>query len=242
MASTQAISAVVLAAVVVAAVFLAFDGRIGDASHGARRLLGLRRPHWNGVLPDNIVDQQLPTVRNPHYGMHVIALGKNGSLWHKFQTGPANMSAAIPYVPMSPWHCLTKDPSLIFANSPAIALNADGRIELFVAYKPDSLDIWQMYQTDPKDPLAWSAPRAPYCDPATSSCRRCLAQPACKATFWSDGYAWTTSQQSLWLDPNDKKLRLTWRNFDGYVYEMVQAAPSSSTHWINNALQYAIFE
>merc|ERR550514_1112507 len=95
------------------------------------------------------------------------------------------------------------DLPLIFGNSPAIALNADGRIELFVGYKPDSLDIWQTYQTDAKNPLAWSTPRAPYCDPSMDSCKQCLKQEACRATFWSSAFVWTTSQQYLWLNPQD---------------------------------------
>merc|ERR1712216_840773 len=111
------------------------------------------------------------------------------------------------HVPMSQWLCLTPNASLVFGNSPAIALNADGHIELFVGYKNDSLDLWQMYQTDPKDPLAWSVPRAPYCDPAMATCRQCLQKPECKATFWTNGFAWTTSQQSLWLDPKDNLLK-----------------------------------
>lgn len=225
-------------------VLLPGSGLDGYGQHAGRALLGLKpkQPNWIGVLPDNIVDQQLPMVRTPHYGMHVIALGKNGSLFHKYQTGPTNTSVPWPYVPMSDWLCLTPNPSLKFGNSPAIALNADGHIELFVGYLPDSLDIWQMYQTDPKDPLAWSAPRAPYCDPSTASCLKCLAKPECEATFWSNGYAWTTSQQSLWLNPHDQKLRLTWRNFDGHVYEMTQAKPNDSTTWPVDSLQYAIFE
>lgn len=211
----------------------------------------LQEPLWQGVLPDNIIDQQLPTVRNPHYGMHVIALGKNGSLFHKYQTGLPNMSDPMPIVPMTEWRCLTpatyKNTSgvelpLIFGNSPAIALNGDGRIELFVGFQADSLDLWQMYQTDAKNPLAWSKPRAPYCDPSFPDCQKCLAKPECKAGFWSDGYTWTTSQQSLWLHPSDNKLRLTWRNFDGHLYEKTQQAPSSSEHWTSDALQYAIFE
>lgn len=221
----------------------------GGASTGSSALHAGAR--WGGVLPDNIIDQQLPMVRNPHYGMHVIALGKNGSLFHKYQIGKANMSGPMPKVPMSEWSCLTpatyKNTSgvelpLIFGNSPAVALNADGRIELFVGFTAGSMDVWQMYQTDAKNPLAWSTPRAPYCDPSFADCRKCLAKPECKANFWSDGYTWTTSQQSLWLDPNDKKLRLTWRNFDGYVYEKVQLAPNKSDHWGTDGLQYALFE
>jgi hypothetical protein len=250
---------VLLGTALIGLVFLyAGDEHVQQFRHGGRALMGLssgkfllRAPQWNGVLPDNIIDQQLPTVRNPHYGMHVVALGKNGSLFHKYQTGKPNMSDPSPSVPMSEWKCLTpatyKNESgvevpLIFGNSPAIALNADGRIELFVGFKPDSLDVWQMYQTDAKNPMAWSKPRAPYCDPSSADCVKCLKKPECKANYWSDGYTWTTSQQALWLNPDDKKLRLTWRNFDGFVYEKVQLAPSKSDIWDSSAMQYAIME
>jgi len=195
------------------------------------------RLRWNSsVLPDNIANQQLPMVRNPNYGVHVIALGKNGSLWHQYQTGPLNTSTGS--VPMSDWQCLTPDPKTIFGNAPAIALNADGRIELFVGYQNDSLDIWQMYQTDAKNPLAWSAPRAPWCDPSEKPCQDCLAKPECKSTFWTEGYIWTTSQQTLWLNPQDQMLRLSWRNFDGHLFEMTQGAPSNSTKWPLGSIMY----
>lgn len=266
MAWTGSIGNVVIGALLGAGIVLLF-GESGSANYGGRALQGLtlrpsmvspavHEPNWIGVLPDNIIDQQLPMVRNPHYGMHVIALGKNGSLFHKYQTGEVNKSAAFPHVPMTNWICLTPNVAMIFGNdtnptsavpvfgnSPAIALNADGRIELFVGYKPDSLDIWQMYQTDPKDPLAWSAPRAPYCDPSLTSCITCLKDPKCTAAnFYTTGYAWTTSQQSLWLEPTTKKLKLTWRSFDGHLYEMTQSAPSMSASYPLDLLQYAIME
>jgi len=255
----------VLGASLVAVVFL-FQGEtqaINDGPHG-RKLMGVSMtqlrssglpadtaPHWDGVLPNNIIDQQIPLVRNAHYGVHAVALGKNGSLYHKYQTGPANVSAGVPYVPMTEWLVLTPETykntsgiarPLTFGNAPAIALNADGRIELFVGYAPDSLDVWQMYQTDAKNPLAWSTPRAPFCDPSFADCKKCLAVPACKAQFWSDGYTWTTSQQALWLNTTDNKLRLTWRNFDGHIYEKTQASPSNSTHWGTDGVQYPVFE
>jgi len=234
---------------------------VNEFRRSGRRLMGMQAaatevspldaPRWNGVLPDNFDDQQLPMVRNPHYGMHVIALGKNGSLFHMYQTGPTP-SNETSEVPMSKWAALTppvyKNTSgvevpLTFANAPAIALNADGRIELFVAYKPDSLDIWQMYQTDAKNPLAWSAARAPLCDPAFKDCLACLNKPECKKQFWADKFFWTTSQQYLWLNPEDNKLRLNFRLFDGYLYELTQSEPSKSDHYIDNLISYkTIFE
>ncbi|CAK0888917.1 unnamed protein product [Prorocentrum cordatum] len=133
--------------------------------------VALQVPHWEGVLPDNIVDQQLPMVRNPHYGLHVIALGRNGSLFHKYQTGAANTSDPMAQVPMTEWLCLT----------PAVRKNTSGadltpRVRQqpgsgvergwpyrALRYQADSLDLWQMYQTDAKDPgpaCVEQAPRA----------------------------------------------------------------------------------
>eukprot|EP00930_Biecheleria_cincta_P098563 TRINITY_DN90215_c0_g1_i1.p1 TRINITY_DN90215_c0_g1~~TRINITY_DN90215_c0_g1_i1.p1 ORF type:complete len:288 (+),score=23.36 TRINITY_DN90215_c0_g1_i1:122-865(+) len=195
-------------------------------------------PDWHGVLPDNIVDQQLPTVRNPHYGIHVVALGKNGSLFHRYQTGPINKTIAGNLLPMTNWICLTPDNSFLFGNPPAVALNADGRIELFAGDLNGSLDLIQMYQLDASNPLSWSKPRAPWCDaigpPADPECARCSRAPVsdpCYDKFWNTGYVWTTSQQALWLDSVDKKLKLSWRSFTGEMYQISQKEPSNSKQW-----------
>lgn len=197
-------------------------------------------------LPDNIVDQQLPSVRNPHYGLHIIALGVNGSLFHRYQTGPINHTAAGDVLPMTDWICLTPDNTFIYGNPPAIAMNADGRIELFVGDKNGSLDLIQMYQLDATNPLSWSKPRAPWCDalgpPADPECARCAAAPTtdpCYDKFWKRTYVWTTSQQSLWLDPADKKLKLSFRSFTGEMYQLSQAAPSNSKQWADDLMTYA---
>lgn len=189
-------------------------------------------------MPFNIFDLQIPMVHNPHYGIHLVVLGQNGSLYHRFQTGPTNTSALMPYIPMSDWHVLTKDPTLFWGNSPAIALNADGRIELIVGNTNGSLDLFQMYQTDAKDPLAWSKPRPPWCDalgpPADPACAKCADAPPsdpCYDEFWITGYVWATNEQSLWLDPNDKKLKLFWRSFTNEIYMISQKEPSNSKQW-----------
>lgn len=212
---------------------------------------GPGRLQWNEtVLPENVIDLRLPTVLNPNYGLHVFALGKNGSLFHKFQTGPSNLEAALPFTPMSDWHCLTPNASLVFGNDPAVALNADGRIELFVGFKAESYDLWQMYQTDAKNPLAWSLPRAPSClcgcpDPDPSKCTwcdNCDSRPDCSQHYWMGWCPFTTSDMELLLDPADQKLKLHYRNFDGHMYQLSQKNPSNSTIWAPRAVQMAIFE
>eukprot|EP00933_Yihiella_yeosuensis_P037733 TRINITY_DN3171_c0_g3_i1.p1 TRINITY_DN3171_c0_g3~~TRINITY_DN3171_c0_g3_i1.p1 ORF type:complete len:265 (-),score=39.60 TRINITY_DN3171_c0_g3_i1:87-881(-) len=205
---------------------------------------------WNqSVLPSNIVSQRLTVVRNPHYGHHVFALGANGSIWHKFQTGPLNKNITMT-IPMSEWHCLTKNASLVFGNDPAAAVNPDGHIELFAAFKADSYDLWQMYQTNPKDPLAWTAPRGPTCmcedpDPAKCPwCMNCASRPECQKNYWFPGAPpFTTSDMELLLDPIDHKLRLYYRNFDGHMYYIKQEKPNKSDKWSDEGgVQLAIFE
>lgn len=200
----------------------------------------LHRPLWNGsVLPDNLNDQQLVTVRNPSYGVHIFALGKNGSLYHKYQTGPMITKDPQPHVPMTEWLVLTPNASLVIGNAPAAALNADGRIELFFGYAPGSLDLYQMYQTDAKNPLAWSKPRAPWClVPSAPECDNCENRPDCYSNYWTTSYVWTTNQQELWFDPADQKLKLSWRTFDGHVYQLTQNSPSESKQWNFSSIFY----
>eukprot|EP00931_Biecheleriopsis_adriatica_P093999 TRINITY_DN67700_c0_g1_i1.p1 TRINITY_DN67700_c0_g1~~TRINITY_DN67700_c0_g1_i1.p1 ORF type:complete len:274 (+),score=33.74 TRINITY_DN67700_c0_g1_i1:86-823(+) len=215
-----------------------------ESAPTGRRLLGLQardvKPilFWNeSVLPPNVVNQTLALAHNPHYGYHVFALGLNGSIFHKFQTGPERNETAGPMVPMSDWHVLTPNASLVFANDPAVAANADGHLELIVAYQTDSLDLWQMYQTDVKDPLAWSVPRGPACaceDPDPSKCpwcQDCESRPECSAKYWCTGFPFTTSDLKMELDPSDKKLKLYYRSFDGFMYRMSQRSPSDSKKW-----------
>mmetsp|Transcript_33238 Transcript_33238/g.50225 ORF Transcript_33238/g.50225 Transcript_33238/m.50225 type:complete len:268 (+) Transcript_33238:76-879(+) len=205
---------------------------------------------WNNsVLPENVVDLRLPLVQNPHYGLHVFALGKNGSLFHKFQTGPVNKSV-LPYpeTPMSPWHVLTPNASMIWGNDPAVALNQDGHIELFVAWKQDAYDLWQMYQTDPKDPLAWSVPRGPTCicdavsPTACPWCDNCNQRYDCYKNYWLDHAPFTTNDQQLLLDEKTGKLKLYFRNFDGHIYELSQREPNNSTRWSFDSVSLGIFE
>lgn len=214
----------------------------------APKVLDSLNPRWNEtVLPPNIIDIRLPVVKNPNYGIHVFALGANGSIWHKFQTGPVDNSS-IKTMPMSGWHCLTKNATLVWGNDPSVVVNADGHIELFVGLKVDSLDVWQMYQTDPKNPLAWSEPRAPACiceDPDPSKCPwcdNCNARPECSKDYWMGWVPFTTSDIETMLDPVDNKVKLHYRNFEGHVYQISQAEPSKSDKWATEAVQLALFE
>eukprot|EP00747_Dinoflagellata_sp_TGD_P169223 gnl/TRDRNA2_/TRDRNA2_197637_c0_seq1.p1 gnl/TRDRNA2_/TRDRNA2_197637_c0~~gnl/TRDRNA2_/TRDRNA2_197637_c0_seq1.p1 ORF type:complete len:265 (-),score=24.27 gnl/TRDRNA2_/TRDRNA2_197637_c0_seq1:75-869(-) len=249
-----------LAAAVCATVLLLAGGPLllqvrQGASAPRRKLLGVAKrrnvgaPRFNdSVLPGNTISQRLPVVNSPYYGVHVFGLGANGSLFHKFQTGHADMSSDIPFAPMSDWHCLTPNKSLVFGNDPAVALNADGHIELFAGLTKDSYDLWQMYQTDPKNPLAWSKPRGPTCmcdatDPSACPwCMDCNARVECYSNYWLDHAPFTTSDVDIFLDAQTQKLKLLFRNFDGHMYSLEQQKPGDSTRWSNVTVQYAVFE
>lgn len=217
-------------------------------SHGPLRRLSPQRLLYNEtVLPPNFHSQRLATVTNPYYGIHVFALGKNGSLWHKFQTGPPDLNVSIPFTPMSPWHCLTPNASLTWSNEPAAAVNRDGHIEIFVGLGNSSTQLWQMYQSDPKDPLSWSAPRAPACSCGPEAtecpqCKDCSTRPDCMKNYWIGSEVITTSDAELRLDQQDQKLKLYFRNSDGHMYELSQEEPNKSEKWAQQSIQLATFE
>lgn len=239
-------AASVLGAVLLGMALLAGIQLLSPAAHlpSGRGLLALARGDTEPpahVLPGSMT-QVIAQVHTPSYGYHLFALGKNGSIFHRYQTGPTNTTAINPYVPMSDWLCLTPAPTTkenpIWGTAPAVAMNADGRIELFVGSVAGTLDLWQMYQTDAKNPLAWSKPRAGWCDalgpPKDPACAACSAAPPsdkCHEKYWTTIYVWVTSQHVLWLDPADKRLTLTWRSFTGEMWQLKQKEPNNSMQW-----------
>jgi len=205
----------------------------------------------NTVLPQNdTFHQQFAMVMNPHYGLHVFARGENSSLFHKFQVGPAVGGEAN----MSEWHCLTPVPGytsgglkpLIFWEDPTAAINDDGRAEIFIRLTGD-LDLWQLYQTDAKDPLAWTAPRAPAClcnfPPCTDKGQtKCGVVTQCDNTgldcdkedqsqYWGQGAAFPTANMNIMKDPKNGQLTVIFRNFDGQMYTTTQMIPGNSTKY-----------
>merc|ERR1711998_111256 len=117
------------------------------------------------VLPEtgtwSAFDQNFALVENPHYGLHYFARGANSSLFHKYQTSPfpSNGSSVL----FSDWKCLSWEKGntsagfvdLIFWDDPVAVSNLDGRTEVFIRLKSDN-NLWQLYQTDAKDPEAWT--------------------------------------------------------------------------------------
>lgn len=182
----------------------------------------------NTVLdPKHIENQVWATVWNPSYGLHVFALGANQSLFHKFQTSPVDNSLPMPSANMSKWHCLTPNVSMTFDTDPAAGINSNGQIELFSRFT-GFIDLWQIYQEDPKDPLSWSKPREGCCMCAAVSpddcpwCINCKKGDPCDANYFSDHAPFPTSAATVIMRPIDKKLEVQYRGFDGRMYSLVQ--------------------
>merc|ERR1711964_45507 len=113
---------------------------------------------------------------------------------------------------------------------PEVAVNKDGRLELFARFH-DNLDLWQMYQQNPKDPTDWSVPRESSCvdQNQTTSKWYCL-QP--KSTqYWNTQPVFPTSDVNLLVSPVDGRLQLFYRGFDGRMYMSQQANTGNSTHY-----------
>lgn len=204
------------------------------------------------VLPQNdTFHQQFAMVMNPNYGLHVFARGANSSLFHKFQTG-VYTDVTGTTANMSEWHCLTPNPGwtsagrkpLIFWEDPVAEINNDGRAEIFIRLTGD-LDLWQIYQTDAKDPLAWTEPRPPACLCNFPPCvdkgqTKCGVVSQCDNTgldcdkedpnqYWLQGSAFPTANMNMLKDPSDGRLTVYFRNFDGQIYTNSQMEPGNST-------------
>mmetsp|Transcript_14791 Transcript_14791/g.24739 ORF Transcript_14791/g.24739 Transcript_14791/m.24739 type:complete len:225 (+) Transcript_14791:31-705(+) len=199
----------------------------------------------NSVLdPSHIENQVWAQVFNPHYGLHVFALGKNQSLFHKFQIG--NASKITDSVPFSKWHCLTPNASLTFDTDPAAAVNANGQIEVF-ARMSEFIDLWQIYQQDPKDPLSFSKAREGTCMcPAVSPedcpwCISCVADPDCDKQYFSNHAPFPTSAASVLMRP-DRRLQVNFRGFDGQMYGLIQNRSGDPTKYVQGPVYAAVFE
>jgi len=212
--------------------------------------------------PEETFHQQFAMVNNSNYGLHVFARGANSSIWHKFQTSWTTDESGG--YPMSGWLCMTYKNGttsdgthpLIFWNDPVAALNHDGRAELFVRIQPD-LDVWQMYQTDANDPMAWAQPRGPLClcnFPPCANQSKCGVNGQCDNLgvdcihanpndYWSDHTGWPTANMNTFVD-KDGLISLVYRGFDGRMYVDVQAKAGNSTTYTSGKvyLYNSLFE
>eukprot|EP00466_Bigelowiella_natans_P015648 jgi/Bigna1/85448/estExt_fgenesh1_pg.C_40110 len=196
---------------------------------------GLASAYDHEVLNETL-SQNFAQVLNPHYGLHVFATGKNGSLYHKYQTG---YNRALDVANMTDWICLTPNKTQIwFGRTHSEHTSTD------ILTLPSLL---QLYQTNPKDPLAWSKPRGPTCMCAAADpndcpwCNNCTARPECSSQYYLDRATFPTSNMNL-IRNLKGGLDLIYRGFDGRMYSVSQRIPGNSSKYTFTTTYDSIFE
>ena len=147
---------------------------------------------------------------------------------------------------MSEWHCLTPNNTLVFDTDPSAALNANGQIEVFVRYS-GFLDLWQVYQENPKDPNSFLPARegtcmCPYVSPDDCPwCVACKPGTECDKHYFCDHAPFPTSQASV-LMRDDKKLQVNYRGFDGQMYALIQKKAGDPSKYEAGPVYLGTFE
>jgi len=82
-------------------------------------------------------------IRNADRRLELFAAGTDHALWHNFQTSPGGS--------WSGWGSLGAPAGVAFTTQPAVALNSDGRIQVFETStrNPNPNDIWTNAQVTP---------------------------------------------------------------------------------------------
>ena len=169
-------------------------------------------------------------------GQQLVARGADGQLWHLHTLKNGSWSGWAPLTTACPSFNETDRPC-VFDSDPAVAVNADGRLEVFARFKTN-LDMWQMHQTDPSDPTKWSVPRESSCvdqdqNTATWWCKDMPAgkygQPA--SAFWVGEPIFSTSNPTAITNPNTGAIQLYFRGFEGHLFEVHQLVPGNSTRY-----------
>jgi hypothetical protein len=172
-------------------------------------------------------------------GKQLVALGADAQLWHLYERG-GNWSDWAPLTSV----CPSKNESgrkFRFDGDPAVGVNADGRLEVFVRFV-DNLDVWQMYQLDPEDPTRWSAPRESSCvdQDQTTGLWYCLGfEPSAvpppgldaSTAYWVGTPVFPTSDLTVVNDPHNGALVVFLRGFTGELFSIRQRVPGNSTFY-----------
>jgi len=188
----------------------------------------------------------IATAENPNYGLHVTVLGRDGRLYHKHQYTPGEKGN------WSGWKCLTPNFKDVpcsmkphcngYDNNPAMAMQPTNGTLIMFARQMDDLVPHEFHLNDPKDPDSWTAARGPSClcnfppcpEHKQTQCgvvSRCdnlgvnCDDPAHARTsnsYYFVGPIFPTSELVLRNDPENKKLNLYWRGFDGGLYKTTQ--------------------
>ncbi|GBG31913.1 Hypothetical Protein FCC1311_081382 [Hondaea fermentalgiana] len=173
-----------------------------------------------------------------HNGMlFVVALGKDGQLWHSYQELPS--AKWKDWAPLTSFCPNATDARRLckFDADPNIGKNADGRLEIFARFE-ENLDLWQMHQTDPNDPTSWSHPREGSCvdQDQDTSIWHCLepGMPDVQTTasYWIiDSPVFPTSDISVLRNETSGKLQVYFRNFEGHLYMVEQIEAGASDQY-----------
>jgi hypothetical protein len=168
--------------------------------------------------------------------LQIVGLGVDGQLWHAFQRADgawedwSRLTTACPSALEPARPCR-------FDGDPAIARNRDGRLEVFARFA-ENLDVWQMHQTDAADPSSWSRPREGSCvdQDQTTAVWSCLApgtpDKQSLNDYWIiDSPVFSTSDLTVIAHPEDGRIILFFRNFEGHMYRVEQRSAGNSTHY-----------
>jgi len=98
----------------------------------------------------------------------------------------------------------------LWDSDPAVAVNSDGRIEVFIRAAVN-LDLWQFYLQNPADPTSWTVPRE----------AACLTPPA---PCWAKQDVFPTSDVYV-VYTKEQRVQLYYRGFDGFLYMVQQTTP-----------------
>lgn len=148
-------------------------------------------------------------------GVQIVATGADQQLYHKYQ---------FPNGTFSLWHRITNNMSRAFDSDPAVAVNADGRLEVFVRYHTN-LDMWQTYQKDASDPTSWSTIRESSCVDLAGCIP--LGNTTDTPDFWNHQPVFPTSNPQVAIAPNGA-IQMYYRGFDGAYYFVQQETPGAS--------------
>merc|ERR1719456_1773652 len=159
--------------------------------------------------------QQIAIAHTPR-GVSLFALSVNSTIIYKYQLDHSAQ--------MSDWQTLAGNKTLKFNGNPAVGVNKDGRIEVFFQAVAN-LDMWQIYQKDPKDPTSWSEVRESSCVDYAHGCRK-------DQFYWVESDAgshgvpgtpvFSTSNPVVATNPMDGRLQLFFRCFQGDLFFLQQ--------------------
>lgn len=169
--------------------------------------------------------------------LFVVALGKDGQLWHSYQEAPSGYwKRWAPLTSVCPNATDVQRPCSFDAD-PAIGKNIDGRLEIFARFE-DNLDLWQMYQISADDPTKWTTPREGSCvdEDQDTAVWHCL-KPGLPLKQTYDNYwiiespVFPTSDVTVLRNETSGKLQVYFRNFEGHLYVVEQLEASNSNKY-----------